>query len=112
MSRAMCPLAGWASRVNRVTDAGQRYGDAPRPGHEMPYAMNMRAAEAMVSSAPKAMKILPIKEVWSQVELSSPLAITGAAGTLAETIARVAAGGWLSCGAGLLSCRARSRSLS
>ena len=28
--------------------------------------MNMRAAEATVSSAPKAMKILPISEVWSQ----------------------------------------------
>ena len=27
------------------------------------YAMNMRAAEAMVSSAPKPMKILPIREV-------------------------------------------------
>ena len=31
--------------------------------------MNMRAAEAIVSKAPKAMKILPISEVWSQVEL-------------------------------------------
>ena len=27
------------------------------------YAMNMRAAEAMVSNAPKAMKIFPISEV-------------------------------------------------
>ena len=27
------------------------------------YAMNMRAAEATVSNAPKAMKILPISEV-------------------------------------------------
>ena len=32
--------------------------------------MNMRAAEAIVSRAPKAMKIFPISEVWSQVELS------------------------------------------
>ena len=32
--------------------------------------MNMRAAEAIVSSAPKPMKIFPISEVWSQVELS------------------------------------------
>ena len=30
----------------------------------------MRAAEAIVSSAPKPMKIFPIREVWSQVELS------------------------------------------
>ena len=37
--------------------------------------MNMRAAEAMVSSAPKPMKIFPIREVWSQVELSWLLAI-------------------------------------
>ena len=34
-------------------------------------AMNMRAADATVSSAPKAMNILPISEVWSQVELSA-----------------------------------------
>ena len=33
------------------------------------HAMNMRAAEAIVSNAPKAMKIFPISEVWSQVEL-------------------------------------------
>ena len=32
--------------------------------------MNMRAADAIVSSAPKAMKILPISEVWSQAEES------------------------------------------
>ena len=32
--------------------------------------MNMRAADAMVSRAPKPMKIFPISEVWSQVELS------------------------------------------
>jgi hypothetical protein len=34
--------------------------------------MNMRAAEATVSSAPKAMKIFPISEVLSSVELSLP----------------------------------------
>ena len=38
------------------------------------YAMNMRAADAIVSSAPKAMNILPISEVWSQVEVSSATA--------------------------------------
>jgi hypothetical protein len=37
---------------------------AQRPGHETDgYAMNIRAAEAIVSNAPKAMKILPISEV-------------------------------------------------
>ena len=30
--------------------------------------MNMRAADASVSRAPKAMKIFPISEVWSQVD--------------------------------------------
>ena len=42
--------------------------------------MNIRAAEAMVSNAPKAMKIFPISEVWSQVEVSPVDASTGAAG--------------------------------
>ena len=32
------------------------------------YAMNIRAADASVSRPPKAMKIFPISEVWSQVE--------------------------------------------
>ena len=39
----------------------------------------MRAAEAIVSKAPKAMKIFPISEVWSQVELSLLLASAGEA---------------------------------
>jgi hypothetical protein len=43
--------------------AALRLRGAPRPGHECRYAMNMRAAEAMVSSAPKPMKIFPIREV-------------------------------------------------
>ena len=34
------------------------------------YAMNMRAADATVSSAPKAMKTFPISDVLSSVELS------------------------------------------
>src|ERR1019366_1836614 len=77
---------------------------AQHPGHGCAYAMNMRAAEAMVSSAPKPMKIFPIREVWSQVELSLLLAAkTGATGTSAEAIARVA---------GLPSRSARSTSLS
>ena len=40
--------------------------------------MNMRAAEASVSSVPTPMNILPIKELWSQAELCWLLAITGA----------------------------------
>jgi hypothetical protein len=35
----------------------------PRPGHETNQEKNMRAAEAMVSSAPNPMKIFPIREV-------------------------------------------------
>src|ERR1700709_1558659 len=62
------------------------------------YAMNMRAAEAIVSSAPKPMKIFPIREVWSQVELSLLLlaaagaAGCGAAGTSAEASFRFGGG--------------------
>jgi len=37
--------------------------NALRPGQEPAYAMNIRAAEAIVSNAPKAMKIFPISEV-------------------------------------------------
>src|SRR5665647_163489 len=57
--------------------------------------MNIRAAEAMVSRAPKPMKIFPISEVWSQAVLSLLLAATGAAGAAgasAEANARGAAG--------------------
>src|SRR5579863_2661960 len=49
--------------------------------HEKTYAMNMRAAEAIVSNAPKAMKIFPIREVSSQVEPS--LVAAGAGGGFA-----------------------------
>ena len=59
--------------------------------------MNMRAAEAIVSSAPKPMKIFPISEVWSQAEGSVFAAgATAAAGGSAEAIASVPAGGALS----------------
>jgi hypothetical protein len=54
----MCPLAGWASRGCKKACPGR--GD---PGHEADQAMNIRAAEAIVSNAPKAMKIFPISEV-------------------------------------------------
>jgi hypothetical protein len=57
----MCPLAGWASRGwQGVGKAGPGRGD---PGHEADQAMNIRAAEAIVSNAPKAIKIFPISEV-------------------------------------------------
>ena len=45
------------TRVNALVRAAQR------PGHETSHAMNIRAAEAIVSKAPKAMKIFPISEV-------------------------------------------------
>jgi len=58
---------------------GIKWGDAAagsgtlRPtrhgGRNFVYAMNIRAAEAIVSSAPKPMKIFPISEVWSQAVL-------------------------------------------
>ena len=66
--------------------------------------MNMRAAEAIVSKAPKAMKIFPISEVWSQVEDPAPDARTTAAAGLAEAIATVCVEG--------VCCNARSTSLS
>ena len=66
ISRAMCPLPGWASSGRQADpDAA-----LPRPVARQRYAMNMRAADAIVSKAPKAMKIFPISEVLSQVELS------------------------------------------
>src|SRR4029453_5333880 len=56
--RAMCPLPGWASS-GAGTDPG-RGGRGPPPPPADGYAMNMRAADAIVSRAPKAMKIFPI----------------------------------------------------
>ena len=50
-------LGASKTRVNALVRAAQR------PGHETTHAMNMRAAEAIVSKAPKAMKIFPISEV-------------------------------------------------
>ena len=53
--------------------------------------MSMRAADATVSRAPKAMKIFPISEVLSSVELSLFAAWTAlsAAGLLLEAITTV-----------------------
>ena len=67
----------------------------------------MRAAEAIVSSAPKPMKIFPIREVWSQIELSFVIvdAAAGAGGGLAVVVAACA-------GVELPSCSERSASLS
>src|SRR5277367_3187894 len=45
--------------------------------------MNIRAAEAIVSSAPNPMKIFPIRVVWSQTELSLVIVVAGAGGGLA-----------------------------
>ena len=75
--------------------------------------MNMRAAEAIVSKAPKAMKTFPISEVWSQVELSLLAAATeglvAGGGASAEASATGVAGGVAT---GVASCKARSTSLS
>ena len=67
----------------------------------------MRAAEASVSSVPTPMKILPIRELWSQAVLGWLLAITGAGRGCASVAATTAF-----CAGGLSCCRARSRSLS
>ena len=67
--------ASWAPALQRTASQGLRA--ALRPGHVKHYAMNMRAADASVSRPPKAMKILPISEVWPQVE-SSLLIAAGA----------------------------------
>jgi hypothetical protein len=56
----MCPLAGWASSGLM---AAARTHFAASGVRLLNYAMNMRAAEAIVSNAPKAMKIFPISEV-------------------------------------------------
>ena len=84
--------------------AAQRFCAAQRPGNETDQVMNMRAAEAIVSSAPKPMNIFPISEVWSQIELSPVIvdAVIGAGDGLVGTVA----------GVELPSCRERSTSLS
>ena len=76
------------------------------------YVMNMRAAEAMVSSAPNPMNIFPIREVCSQAEppLVTAGVDTGDAATSAAAIDSVAAGGMLA--GGELGCSARSTSFS
>ena len=49
--------------------------------------MNMRAAEAMVSSAPTPMKIFPIREVSSHTELSLVIVAAGAVDELMVEVA-------------------------
>ena len=76
--------------------------------------MNMRAAEAIVSSAPNPMKIFPISEVLSQVLsllLAALPAITGAPAEVTGGSAEATASGTAAAG-GLASCSARSTSLS
>jgi len=68
LSRAMCPLAEVASSaMDMYSECGAALVALLRTA-ETRQAMNMRAAEAIVKSAPKPIKILPIREVWSQVE--------------------------------------------
>jgi hypothetical protein len=79
-------------------------GDAFGLSGEVTYDRNIRAAEAIVSSAPKPMKIFPMMEVWSQAEVLA--LVSGASDAIGEAaLATVAAGAGLSC-------RARSTSLS
>src|SRR5205085_4338720 len=54
-------VSPWAPAQQRTTprSGALRCVRGMRPG----YAMNIRAAEAIVSNAPKAMKIFPISEV-------------------------------------------------
>src|SRR6185436_1810310 len=70
-SQAMCPLPGWASSGTKADGGGVRMRVVTSASRDR-YAMNMRAADAIVSRAPKAMKIFPISEVLSRVELSLP----------------------------------------
>ena len=63
MSRAMCPLAGWASRGLKEAARTHFAASGAHPASLQPHAMNIRAAEAIVSNAPKAMKTFPISEV-------------------------------------------------
>ena len=76
------------------------------------YVINMRAAEAIVSSAPNPMNIFPISDVWSQAEPPFETARDDAGGVAisAAAIARGAAGATLA--GGELGCSARSRSFS
>jgi hypothetical protein len=57
----------WGRGIPRVPDAVRRVtllrGARTIASGAPAYAMNMRAADAIVSSAPKAIKIFPISEV-------------------------------------------------
>ncbi len=59
----MCPLAGVGFKWAQVKWAKGGPDAFRRVRCPIPHAMNMRAAEAIVSNAPKAMKIFPISEV-------------------------------------------------
>ena len=73
--------------------------------------MNIRAADAIVSSAPKPMKIFPIRDVWSQVELSLVIVTAAVAGgVLAGAAVGLAAS--VPAVVGLPSCSVLSTSLS
>ena len=119
ISRAMCPLGGMLLQVVGLTLCPGRGAALPgrcqaSSGRAAPlaYAINIRAADAIVSNAPKPMKIFPISEVWSQVEVSwLVVAIFRGAGRLFG--ARRPRPSFLGLPAGsLLSASARSTSLS
>src|SRR5689334_3923441 len=97
----MCPLTGWASRADDARPEGCVSANAWSS-----HAMNMRAADAIVSTAPKAMKIFPISEVSSQVAFWLPATTTLGRGDGVSA--------WVTAGDVLPSsgCRERSRSLS
>lgn len=68
------------------------FPDEPALSYARRYAIIMRAADASVSRPPKAMKILPIRDVFAHVE-SSLLAVAVGSGVLSEASAIVVAGG-------------------
>src|ERR1700744_5864869 len=102
--RGQCARSRDRHQVGRKPPAGRGL----RPDRARPHAMNTRAADAIVSSAPKPIKILPISEVWSQVELSLLARTTGGGGVSAGVSAEATAVG-AAAGAGCF--RGRSESL-
>jgi hypothetical protein len=77
--------------------------------------MNMRKAEASVRTPPQAMKIFPIREVRSTLELSSLLVTPASSGESAAAIAWAGASADVIAGAGAdaaLAGSVRSTSLS
>src|ERR1700742_2800069 len=88
--QAMCLLVVGASRgrhsnefwPDKTLHPGSLSGQWPKPLARL-QAMNMRAAEAIVSSAPNPMKTFPIREVWPQTDVSPVIVAAGGAGVAA-----------------------------